>query len=81
MKPVVWSNPARHLLYNLVVSDAVYESLADRVGSDKRIHISMWTGNWRSRAMQQASSELLALFAGQEKKLISTTMRQLLRRK
>ncbi|MEW6228105.1 MAG: FtsX-like permease family protein [Bacillota bacterium] len=69
-------NPARHLLYNLVVSDAVYKGLADRVGPDKRIHISMWTGNWRGRAMQKASSELLALFAGQEKKLISTTMRQ-----
>jgi len=69
-------NPARHLLYNLVVSDAVYEGLADRVAPGQRIHISMWTGNWRGRAMQQASSELSALFAGQEKKLISTTMRQ-----
>lgn len=68
-------NPARHLLYNLVVSDAVYENLAERAGREQRIHISMWTGNWRGRAMQQASSELSALFSGQEK-LISTTVRQ-----
>ncbi|MGE5572815.1 MAG: ABC transporter permease [Bacteroidota bacterium] len=69
-------NPGRHLLYNLVVSDVVYDGLANRVAPGQRIHISMWTGDWRGKAMQQASSELSALFAGQEEKLVSTTTGQ-----
>lgn len=67
-------NPSRYLSFVLVVSDDRYSEWMQGAEPEERISISLWTGAWRSKAMRQASSELLALFTDESAQITMTSV-------
>ncbi len=57
-------NPAQHLWNPLIVHDQLHEHMLEMAEAEELIHISIWTGNWRSQAVQEAVEELHTLFSG-----------------
>ena len=56
-------NPARDMLYNLIVSDAVYAKLLQRTPAGRQRRLYIWSGEWQNGDMYQAVSELRNLVA------------------
>lgn len=66
-------NPTQHLWNPLVVQDRLHEHMLEVAAAQDLIHISIWTGNWRSEAVQDAVAELHTLFSGSAQRISATS--------